>query len=171
MSIMNRLFTSRRLPNRRAAGFTIIEILIVLSIAGLILVVVLLAVPNAQRNTRNHARKEFVEAVGSQLEQYYADHHAYPSTPAEGAQFVAGYLADIKGYQDAEFWPTGHSHSYVPPLDTTAVQYGHWCNRYGDGDNATDPIAGTDIDLHQFVVWTALEPVPATPTVYCVDNH
>jgi len=38
-------------------GFTIIEVLIVLAIAGLIMLVVFLAVPALQRNQRNNARK------------------------------------------------------------------------------------------------------------------
>lgn len=38
---------------KRAEGFTIIEVLIVLAIAGLILLVVFLAVPALQRNARN----------------------------------------------------------------------------------------------------------------------
>lgn len=37
-------------------GFTIIEVLIVLAIAGLIMVVVFLAVPNLQKSQRNNAR-------------------------------------------------------------------------------------------------------------------
>ncbi|MDB5166056.1 MAG: hypothetical protein JWM37_128 [Candidatus Saccharibacteria bacterium] len=39
---------------KRNEGFTIIEVLIVLAIAGLIMVVVFIAVPNLQRNARNN---------------------------------------------------------------------------------------------------------------------
>lgn len=39
------------------SGFTIIEVLIVLAIAGLIMVMVFVAVPNLQRNQRNSARR------------------------------------------------------------------------------------------------------------------
>jgi prepilin-type N-terminal cleavage/methylation domain-containing protein len=42
---------------KRNDGFTIIEVLIVLAIAGLILLVVFLAVPALQRNSRNQQRK------------------------------------------------------------------------------------------------------------------
>lgn len=38
-------------------GFTIIEVMIVLAIAGLIMVIVFLAVPNLQRSQRNQARR------------------------------------------------------------------------------------------------------------------
>lgn len=42
---------------KRDEGFTIIEVLIVLAIAGLIMVVVFLAVPALQRNSRNNQTK------------------------------------------------------------------------------------------------------------------
>lgn len=41
---------------KREEGFTIIEVLIVLAIAGLIMVIVFIAVPQLQRNQRNEAR-------------------------------------------------------------------------------------------------------------------
>jgi prepilin-type N-terminal cleavage/methylation domain-containing protein len=42
---------------KRTEGFTIIEVLIVLAIAGLIMLIVFLAVPALQRNNRNTQRK------------------------------------------------------------------------------------------------------------------
>lgn len=44
-------------------GFTIIEVLIVLAIAGLILLVVFLAVPSLQRNSRNTQRKNDISSI------------------------------------------------------------------------------------------------------------
>jgi prepilin-type N-terminal cleavage/methylation domain-containing protein len=46
-------------------GFTIIEVMIVLAIAGLILLIVFLAVPALQRNSRNTQRKSDVGRIGS----------------------------------------------------------------------------------------------------------
>lgn len=43
-----------QVKNRKQEGFTIIEVLIVLAIAGLIMLVVFLAVPALQRNSRNN---------------------------------------------------------------------------------------------------------------------
>ena len=45
---------------KRNQGFTIIEVMIVLAIAGLIMLIVFLAVPALQRNQRNTARKQDV---------------------------------------------------------------------------------------------------------------
>jgi type IV pilus assembly protein PilA len=49
--------------SKTSDGFTIIEVLIVLAIAGLILLIVFLAVPALQRNSRNTAMKNDVQNV------------------------------------------------------------------------------------------------------------
>lgn len=52
----------KNLKNREK-GFTIIEVLIVLAIAGLIMLVVFLAVPALQRNSRNTQRKADIAGI------------------------------------------------------------------------------------------------------------
>jgi prepilin-type N-terminal cleavage/methylation domain-containing protein len=52
-----------KVKNRKQEGFTIIEVLIVLAIAGLILLIVFLAVPALQRNARNTQRVQDVARV------------------------------------------------------------------------------------------------------------
>lgn len=62
----------RKLQQRKQdqKGFTIIEVLIVLAIAGLILLIVFLAVPALQRASRNTSRKNDVSALGSAISNY-----------------------------------------------------------------------------------------------------
>jgi prepilin-type N-terminal cleavage/methylation domain-containing protein len=48
---------------KKSEGFTIIEVLIVLAIAGLIMLIVFLAVPALQRNSRNTQRRNDVAAL------------------------------------------------------------------------------------------------------------
>lgn len=55
---------------RNEKGFTIIEVLIVLAIAGLILLIVFLAVPALQRNSRNTQRKNDVAALLAGVAEY-----------------------------------------------------------------------------------------------------
>ncbi len=63
------------------SGFTIIEVLIVLAIAGLILLIVFLAVPALQRNSRNTAIKNDVQNVlGGVSEFQGANNGKLPST-------------------------------------------------------------------------------------------
>lgn len=61
----------KQLQKRKSeSGFTIIEVLIVLAIAGLIMVVVFLAVPNLQRSQRNNARKSDANNMLQNLSEY-----------------------------------------------------------------------------------------------------
>lgn len=63
------------------AGFTIIEVLIVLAIAGLILLIVFLAVPALQRSSRNTAIKNDVQNVVGGVSEYQgANNGALPVT-------------------------------------------------------------------------------------------
>jgi type IV pilus assembly protein PilA len=58
-----------KVKNRKQEGFTIIEVLIVLAIAGLIMLVVFLAVPALQRNARNtQAKSEAASILGATTE-------------------------------------------------------------------------------------------------------
>jgi len=54
-------------------GFTIIEVMIVLAIAGLIMVVVFLAVPALQRSSRNTSRKTDVNNILSSISTYQSN--------------------------------------------------------------------------------------------------
>lgn len=64
-------------------GFTIIEVLIVLAIAGLILLVVFLAVPALQRNSRNTQKRQSVAQVLSMVSEYQSNNNgALPSNAA-----------------------------------------------------------------------------------------
>lgn len=56
--------------SRRQAGFTIVETLIVLAVGGLILLIVFLAIPNLQRNSRNNQRRQDVQVVLGAVSQY-----------------------------------------------------------------------------------------------------
>ncbi len=55
---------------RKTEGFTIIEVLIVLAIAGLILLIVFLAVPALERNARNTSRKDDVANILGAMNEY-----------------------------------------------------------------------------------------------------
>src|SRR5579862_9569320 len=57
----------------RDEGFTIIEVLIVLAIAGLILLIVFLAVPALQRSSRNTQRKNDAAALGGAVANYISN--------------------------------------------------------------------------------------------------
>ena len=71
---------------KKQKGFTIIEVLIVLAIAGLIMLIVFLAVPALQRNSRNTQRRNDVSAYLGAVNEFIANNNgAIPSTAAHTA--------------------------------------------------------------------------------------
>jgi prepilin-type N-terminal cleavage/methylation domain-containing protein len=73
---------------KREKGFTIIEVLIVLAIAGLILLVVFLAVPALQRNSRNTQRTTDAGNVLSAISEYVGNNNG--QLPANGGTSGSG---------------------------------------------------------------------------------
>ena len=66
-------------PNNK--GFTIIEVVLVLAIAGLIFLMVFIALPALQRNQRDTQRKNDLATFASALQNYAANNRGrYPST-------------------------------------------------------------------------------------------
>lgn len=68
----------RKLRNEK--GFTIVEVVLVLAIAGLIFLIVFLALPALQRSRRDTQRKADVSRVMAQLESYAGNNDgSYPT--------------------------------------------------------------------------------------------
>ncbi len=78
---------------KRQSGFTIIEVLIVLAIAGLIMLIVFLAVPALQRNARNTQRKNDVSGILGGMSEYVNNNNG--TLPATAANLGAGTSATI----------------------------------------------------------------------------
>jgi prepilin-type N-terminal cleavage/methylation domain-containing protein len=72
-----------QISKKRQEGFTIIEVLIVLAIAGLIILIVFLAVPALQRNSRNTQRKNDVSNILGAVQEYSSNNSGkIPTTAA-----------------------------------------------------------------------------------------
>lgn len=79
-----------KLKNQK--GFTIIEVLIVLAIAGLILLIVFLAVPALQRNARNTtAKNDVANVLGGVSENQAANNGSNPTAVASAPGGVVTY--------------------------------------------------------------------------------
>ncbi len=79
-------------------GFTIIEVLIVLAIAGLIVLIVFLAVPALQRNSRNTQRKNDVGAIGGALTEFVNNNNGAIPANCTGSGCVFGGNAKASLY-------------------------------------------------------------------------
>lgn len=83
-------------------GFTIIEVSLVLAIAGLIFLMMFIALPALQRQQRDTARKEDITAFISAVKKYQTNNRgALPdngSTATSWSKFVDDYLSN--GFED-----------------------------------------------------------------------
>lgn len=60
-------------------GFTIIEVVLVLAIAGLIFLMVFVALPNLQRTQRDTQRRDDISRLSTSLTQYITNNNKLPS--------------------------------------------------------------------------------------------
>jgi prepilin-type N-terminal cleavage/methylation domain-containing protein len=81
--------------SKKGKGFTIIEVLIVLAIAGLILLVVFLAVPALQRNARNTQRSTDAGNILSAVTEFVSNNNG--NLPADGGTSGTGNALTIGG--------------------------------------------------------------------------
>lgn len=92
-------------------GFTIIEVVLVLAIAGLIFLIVFMALPALQRSRRDTQRKNDVGRVVSSLETYASNNNGrYPAGSASAWNtFISGYVS-VGGSEFAD--PETGSYTY-----------------------------------------------------------
>lgn len=94
--------------NRRVQqkGFTIIEVVLVLAIAGLIFLMVFIALPALQRNQRDSQRKSDIGRVQTALTSYQSNNrNALPAADDAGwTKFADAYLkVDGDTFEDPSF--------------------------------------------------------------------
>lgn len=113
-----------KLKNRKEKGFTIIEVLIVLAIAGLILLVVFLAVPALQRNARNTSRNNDVASILGALNEFVNNNNGTLPTAASVASDGTLTVSGASGSNDVTtklgYYKSGVSISSSAP-GTTGV--------------------------------------------------
>lgn len=108
-----------KLRNREAEkGFTLIEIVLVLAIAGLIMVIVFLAVSGAQRSRRDTQRKNDLSRVAAQLEQFASNSNGVYPTTTEWTNATSAWRISYINNQNLSDPTTGGVYNYVTPLPT-----------------------------------------------------
>lgn len=133
---------------KRTEGFTIIEVLIVLAIAGLIMLIVFLAVPALQRNQRNTSRNSDATRIAAAITECLANRNGTVASCNEATEIEEGTLSTLT--LPAGPYPSGA----VGAGTTTQVEIGfnRACDAAGTDDTGTSPSA------RSFVVTYRLEP-------------
>lgn len=132
-------------------GFTIIEVVLVLAIAGLIFLMVFIALPALQRNQRDTQRRQDYAQLASQIQGYMTNNgNKLPSAGAslEASKYMNKDGLDPKG-EKYTINVTSSSPSSDPAESTVYVVTGI--------DNCNDGKPGTGGKAKNFVVYGYLE--------------
>ena len=121
-----------KLQKKLQAGFTIIELLIVIAIIGILATLVLTNFQGAQAKGRDTVRKNDINSIYQKLEEFYNENGSYPNSDLVAATFPgidAGALADAEGTAIVSTFAISATPT-VPTL-TTTNEYAYVA--YGDG--------------------------------------
>jgi prepilin-type N-terminal cleavage/methylation domain-containing protein len=177
------------IKSKKTSGFTIIEVMIVLAIAGLIMVIVFLAVPALQRNQRDNARQSIVNRVSAELTTYAGNNQGvfpFLSTACGGTDtgkwcdFYNRYIvAGNINIKDPSTGANVFSATYVPvnigtgactpgniPKTYTAGEFNVCLGARCNGESITNSGAANP-QTRNYAVVLGLD---RAGTVYCVDN-
>lgn len=80
---------------KKQSGFTIIEVMIVLAVAGLIMAIVFLAIPALQKTNRNTQRKNDVSRIAGSINDYVANNNGKLPTALVWSGAVAAGELDL----------------------------------------------------------------------------
>ena len=121
---------------KKEKGFTLIEIVLVLAIAGLLLVIVFLAVSGAQKSRRDTQRKNDLSRIAAQLESYASNTNGcYPAmtAPCTTISWNAFSTSTYITGANLEDPTTGAAYGYVawtptPATGQVSYQIGFACD-------------------------------------------
>lgn len=153
-------------------GFTIIEVMIVMAIAGLILAVVLIAIPQLQRSQRDNARQSVLSRLTSEMGAYAGNNEGkFPFATGSGAGSITDFMSRyITGKVDIKNPSSGKDYDVVragaagdkPSEDQILVYPGMSC----DGESVTGSLSSSGVS-REYALRLQLE---RADVYYCVDN-
>lgn len=128
-------------------GFTIIEVMIVLAIAGLIMLLVFLAIPPLQRSSRNQQRKTDVSSVAGAIANYITNNGgSVPASVGASSNDLLICAATCTGNTETAklgyYLPanislvTNNASPTTPTKDTVVIDVGYGCNSTSTGIGA-----------------------------------
>lgn len=174
-------------PANSGKGFTIIEVVLVLAIAGLIFLMVFIALPALQRGQRDAQRKQDLSRVSVQMTNYISSSRGaiIPNNDSSGklASFVKNYLRRNGETPPSNFSteagddykdPTGPANGGDPNytlLDgqkpTQLGQIGYYSGNICSADTS-DGVTTTGASSRSYSLTIELE---SQNIPYCIDNR
>lgn len=153
----------QKLKNSKQGGFTIIEVMIVLAIAGLILLIVFLAVPALQRNSRNTTIKNDASSLSAGFSEYASNNNGgQPASPLQqqGSLVTIGATGTNQAQAKVAASTTVTVAKVTTPPTTYAPGTLYW---------RTGTTCGGQTSSRAIIVYYWIETTSASHTISCVD--
>lgn len=160
------------MEKKQQQGFTIIEVVLVLAIAGLIFLMVFLALPALQRSQRDSTRRSSVSYFASQVAQYQANNRgAIPTAgttcPAAGGTVVCF----VNRYMQTNWVDPSSDAAYVRAASNNAVRSatvpGTWFYSPARICGVDGNVTAAGATARNFAITMRLE----SAGIHCVDNR
>lgn len=149
------------IDKKRQEGFTIIEVLIVLAIAGLIVLIVFLAVPALQRNSRNTQYKNQAANYLGAVNEFINNNNSRPPSTAAHITTINGLSADGPLTEPTAL--TTGAQTTAPAVGTLQIQVGFNC----DNTNVGNTVAGSSRSI---AVRYSVENSSGAPVAQCTGS-
>jgi len=154
---------------RSEKGFTIIEVVLVLAIAGLIFLMVFVALPALQRGQRDAQRKSDLTRISVQMTNYLSSTRGViPSNATQLGNFVRGYLNGPNSTTAGDEYVDPNGNNYTIRYETAPTEVGQigYYPRSNCDVSATDGIKASTAP-RDFALTIRLENQNAP---FCLDN-
>lgn len=123
-----------KIKKGKESGFTIVEVMIVLAIAGLIILVVFLAVPALQRNSRNTQRNSDASLIAGAVNECLSNRNGQPaqcSDPANTTTNLGQYIDTTKLRQFTTVGTGTAAPTAAAEFTTINIAFGRKCDAAG----------------------------------------
>jgi prepilin-type N-terminal cleavage/methylation domain-containing protein len=151
----------QKYKTKREEGFTIIEVLIVLAIAGLIILIVFLAVPALQRNSRNTQRNNDASLIAGAINECLNNRNGQQGSCDEFSKISPDYL-DTSKLRQLETVAKGNT----LPSDNKSANFAFEAKCKSDGSG----VETTGVSKRQFVVLYNTENTSGGNVARCLEG-
>ncbi len=159
----------KKLSKNPDDGFTIIEVVLVLAIAGLIFLMVFIALPALQRGQRDAQRKEDLSRISVQLTNYLSSTRgAVPNSADSLGNFVRGFLKGSDNVTAGDDYVDPNGNHYIVRYQTRPTEVGQigYYSKSNCDVNTEEGIKSSNA-ARDYALTITLENQNAP---YCIDN-
>lgn len=173
--MLNKLKLKKSKHEQPNQGFTIIEVMIVLAIAGLIMLVVFLAVPAVQRNGNNTTKRSDVSNALGAVGEYASNNNGRVPTSQQVAELQTSANLS-QGTTLVTSIPTTVAGITAPTINQVLIVTGVVCNAAATHTTASAPTAAnyqaevTASSTRSYVALYAVEASGGRQTTQCAGS-